>query len=251
MVVLVLLLHLHLSTCSCLTEAFARLYPPSEYAARNALSRTDGYWPWVSKKQEPPPEHTYGEFPLPFFSQILDRAWAVAGTHDDRSEAVFCDLGSGTGRLVLWAAAAHRWREVIGVELLPSLHAEAVAKRDAATALHDDPQFELTILTPHISLHEGSWDNGALYQRPGRTQFAEGATLTADLACGYRLPWDTVDVCFAYTTAFPHRSESPHRSGVLDDLSAALRDRLRAGCIVCTTEHTVAWSGSTPSTRTC
>ena len=37
-----------------LAEAFQRLYPPSEYDMRNAKSRTDGYWPYISRKEEPP-----------------------------------------------------------------------------------------------------------------------------------------------------------------------------------------------------
>jgi hypothetical protein len=68
-------------------EAFdGYLYPPSEYGARNGASRTDGYWPYVSKGEEPP--LAYGEFPLPLFSRLVDRACALAGLGEkERGEA--------------------------------------------------------------------------------------------------------------------------------------------------------------------
>ena len=146
-----------------------------------------------------------GEFPLPFFSRVTDRMCEIAGI-GDRSDSVFCDVGSGTGRLVLWAAATQSWRAVLGVELLPSLHQLAIEKREEAVALQAKGALELR--TSRISLHEGSWDDCAL------------------------LPWETVDICFAYTTAFPHDD-----ANVLVDLSKALCDRLRLGSLVCTTDY--------------
>jgi hypothetical protein len=111
-----------------------------------ALSRQDGYWPYISTGEEPPPELVYGEFDVGFFGTILDRALelmhsdssssrsttataATTGTLDSAaSSKVFCDLGSGTGRLVLTAAALYPWKLVRGIELLPGIHAQAVAQ---------------------------------------------------------------------------------------------------------------------------
>ena len=84
-------------------HAFERLFPMADINLRNAASRTDGYWPFVGRKEEPPTQLTYGEFPLEFFTAAVDRAVALSGI--DRTSATFCDIGSGAGRLVLWAAA--------------------------------------------------------------------------------------------------------------------------------------------------
>jgi len=105
------------------------LYPPSGWQLRNAASRTDGYWPYITKGDEPPRDLVYGEFDLYFFARLLDRAhYHFVGSADDAPPAtwegkVFVDLGSGTGRLTLGAAALHpSWKLCRGIELLKGLH---------------------------------------------------------------------------------------------------------------------------------
>ena len=184
--------------------AFEKLFPSEELSLRNAASRTDGYWPFVARKEEPPMAFTYGEFPLSFFSVVLDRACAAAGRdRTARSELSFLDIGSGTGRLVLWAAVTHKWKAARGIEVLPGLHRAACKKLEAAL----DMRHELELRTIPEFL-EGSWDDASV------------------------LPWAEVDVSFAYTTAFPHGEDA-----VLHDLTSALAARLRRGCIVCTTDY--------------
>jgi hypothetical protein len=108
------------------------LYPPTELEARTALSRKDGYWPYVREGIDPPESNTYGEFDFFFFSQLLDRAHGLWKTHNgeaiaDWSDKVFIDIGSGTGRLVAAAAALHpSWKACRGIELLPTIHESAV-----------------------------------------------------------------------------------------------------------------------------
>ena len=75
------------------------LYPTTDLSTRVAASRTDGYWPYISRKEEPPQDFTYGEFPLEFFQEVTTRATHLItpplshGT--DRLGATFLDLGSG------------------------------------------------------------------------------------------------------------------------------------------------------------
>jgi len=123
-----------------------RIFPPEALDRRNALSRSDGYWPYIQRGDEPPPHTTYGEFDFYFFAQLLDgvldyfynadddcnsysgRGEAAATTtkKKDWSDKVFVDIGSGTGRLVLAAAALHpNWRLCRGVELLEKIHRAA------------------------------------------------------------------------------------------------------------------------------
>ena len=190
-----------------LQAAFESLFPSAELSMRNAESRKDGYWPFVSQKKEPPLAFTYGEFPLPFFTKAVQKACVHAGLA--AGEGTFCDLGSGAGRLVLWAAATRKWAKVMGVEYLKSLHEAACAKLDEANAL---PGLEFTP-RERIVLREGSWEDPNLFD------------------------WSQVDVAFAYSTAFPAEA------GVLVELSAALTPRLREGCIVCTTDYTLDPAG--------
>lgn len=116
------------------------LYPPNTLDKRNAMSRTDAYWPYIQKGLEPPTELTYGEFDFYFFAQLLDRAILlldenmVQPTYSSNNglghqkQKIFCDIGSGTGRLVFAAAALHPqlFQLCRGVELLPSLHNAAI-----------------------------------------------------------------------------------------------------------------------------
>jgi len=207
------------AACCCATAGGARLnsliatfdkhlYPVADLDLRNAVSRTDGYWPYVAQKEAPPQALTYGEFPLPLFAQLVDRACAVAALDQEaRQQAVFCDIGSGCGRLVLFAAAAAKWKAVRGVELLQGLHEQATKKRDLARSLHAEGKLDLLTDAEHIDLVNGSW---------------EDPVLTA---------WEEIDVVFAYTTALPVEH------GVLCELSDALSPLLREGCVVCTTDY--------------
>ncbi|KAI2497044.1 hypothetical protein MHU86_17470 [Fragilaria crotonensis] len=114
-------------------QGLHELYPPTDLAKRNAASRTDGYWPFIQKGQDPPKQLTYGEFDFYFFAELLDRAqdlYYQGNNKDDDPPSwngkTFCDIGSGTGRLVLAAAALHPgWRLCRGVELLNSIHVVA------------------------------------------------------------------------------------------------------------------------------
>ena len=118
------------------------VYPPADAAHRNALSRTDGYWPFVHKGQAPPMELTYGEFDVHSLAAVLQEALLLLSSSPTTTTTttsttpppppswhgkVFTDIGSGTGRMVLAAAALHPTLALSrGVELLPSLHDTAV-----------------------------------------------------------------------------------------------------------------------------
>ena len=75
----------------------------------------------------------YGEIDPSAFARAL-------GWVEPRDGENFCDLGSGTGKAVLTAAALHRFACATGVELLEPLHAaaeQAYAKLPAAAILTD------------------------------------------------------------------------------------------------------------------
>ena len=174
-----------LLACSYTLHARTHLSPhlplPTDRRLTQGLpTRSLSVRPYVSKKEEPPAEYTYGEFPLPFFGELLDKAAAssAACPGGDRSAAEFLDLGSGAGRLVLAAAAATPpWKRVTGVEFLSSLHTLAEEKLAQAQALPGG------LLTSEVVLENCSWDSESL-----------------DLS--------SIDVAFAYTTHCPLREVS-------------------------------------------
>eukprot|EP00535_Pseudo-nitzschia_heimii_P010003 CAMPEP_0197178942 /NCGR_PEP_ID=MMETSP1423-20130617/4054_1 /TAXON_ID=476441 /ORGANISM="Pseudo-nitzschia heimii, Strain UNC1101" /LENGTH=404 /DNA_ID=CAMNT_0042628767 /DNA_START=43 /DNA_END=1257 /DNA_ORIENTATION=+ len=125
------------------------LYPPVGLNDRIALSRRDGYWPYIATGEDPPQELVYGEFEIPLLRKSLDRALGIvlgSGENDDRkteSDIVFCDLGSGTGRLVVAAAALYPgFRLCRGVELLESIYEEARAKVESCRRRPTDSERE-------------------------------------------------------------------------------------------------------------
>lgn len=77
-------------------------------------------------------ELTYGEWPVEAFLDALDLA--VDGL-PELGSLTFCDLGSGTGRLVLAAAARYPWARCVGIEALPELHAVSDSLLAAATSM--------------------------------------------------------------------------------------------------------------------
>lgn len=121
-----------------------KLFPPTQLEQRNALSRTDGYWPYVQDGKEAPKQHTYGEYDFYFFGQLLDRAHeiffdGIDSPPSDWTDKIFTDVGSGMGRLVFSAAALHPgWQKCRGVELLPSIHKAAQEQLECCRVDKDD-----------------------------------------------------------------------------------------------------------------
>jgi len=109
------------------------LYPPKELDKRNAISRKDGYWYYIKKGEENPQSLTYGEFDFLFFSELLDRAHHHYFNETETVQTngwdgkVFADIGSGTGRLVIGAAALHPgFSKCKGLEILSGIHEESL-----------------------------------------------------------------------------------------------------------------------------
>lgn len=185
------------------------LYPPSELQQRNAVSRTDGYWAFIKDGEEPPLEYTYGEIDLPFFAQLLDRVNDFVPDNGWKDKT-FCDIGSGTGRLVISAAALHpEFKLCRGVEYLPGCHNMAlttVAKCTGGLALS---QKDPLLLSP-IELQCAS--------------IGDPDTFIAD-----------VDVCFAAASCMTEE--------VLDMISRAVATQCKMGTIVITTDYEIPTSG--------
>jgi hypothetical protein len=58
------------------------------FRRRNALSRTDGYWPYIQKGEDLPQQFTYGEFDFTFFAQLSTVRTKSIFQHDNSDDKV-------------------------------------------------------------------------------------------------------------------------------------------------------------------
>lgn len=181
-----------------------KLFSPQDLDRRNALSRTDGYWPYIQKGEDPPQQFTYGEFDFYFFAELLDRAHEIyVDNNNDNSndkvqpdwqDKVFVDIGSGTGRLALAAAGLHpTWRKCRGVELLPGLHKaaeenlESCSQRTsdqqcyALAATNDETGVEESLALAPIEFTCGSFDDPYVYFGDADCVFVFSSCMTEGL----------------------------------------------------------------------
>ncbi|CAB9500559.1 Histone methylation protein DOT1 [Seminavis robusta] len=192
-------------------EGLDVLYPPTELAARNAKSRTDGYWPFLKgADSEPPVEFTYGEFDALFFAQLLDQAASFfvssSTTYDGK---IVADIGSGAGRLVLGAAALHpRLAKCIGIEILPGIH--EMALENVAQCQKQQQQEQQGLLPPHN-----------LPLAPIELVCASISDPTLDIS--------QVDVFFIASTCMPE--------SVLVEIAHAIGCQCRVGTLVMSTDY--------------
>jgi hypothetical protein len=224
--------------------ALEALYPSSGLDERIALSRKDGYWPYIQKGEDPPQEFVYGEFDVGFFAHVLERAAAYnlvgTGTANDDSDSmesspwkdkVFCDLGSGTGRLVLAAAALHPWKLCRGIELLDGIHqgATGILKRCCwpSTELGHEQQHAAKCF---------SADSAALPLHDESSAASSSISLAPiELKCGsFDDPYEffgDANLIFVFSSCM-----SPH---ILVKLARSIGRQCQPGCLVLTTEYTL------------
>lgn len=220
------------------------MYPPRELSRRNARSRTDGYWKYVERGEEPPREFTYGEFDVDFFGMLLDRSWehyleGEAGDDEGGADCstasawrnrTFIDIGSGAGRLVLTAAALHpEWRLCRGLEILEGLHNMSTSIADRCR-LDDEERQTLGVTNDNLHRilripHNDTEDTTTIYS-------SCLPLAPVDFACGsFTNPYEylgDVDCAFVFSSCM-----SPD---LVKDLSIAIGRQCKPGTIVITTE---------------
>ena len=132
---------LNLERYQTVISGLNNLYPPNEVSNRTSISRSDGYWTYLEDGKEPPQHLTYGEFDFLFFAQLLEKSFRIldsnqynndhnliSGKHNNIYKGkTIVDIGSGSGRLVIGAAALYPDLKLCkGIEVLPSLHYSAL-----------------------------------------------------------------------------------------------------------------------------
>eukprot|EP00593_Proboscia_inermis_P011333 CAMPEP_0171310036 /NCGR_PEP_ID=MMETSP0816-20121228/20239_1 /TAXON_ID=420281 /ORGANISM="Proboscia inermis, Strain CCAP1064/1" /LENGTH=449 /DNA_ID=CAMNT_0011793957 /DNA_START=211 /DNA_END=1561 /DNA_ORIENTATION=- len=224
-----------------------RLYPSEGIDQRNALSRTDGYWKFIQRGEDPPMQFTYGEFDANFLGQLLDRCHAhyyskKSGCADtkpaDWEGKVFADIGSGTGRLVLAASALHpTFSKCKGLEILPGLHQRAVEIGHTVC--------DLVEISKDKNNNDGDNDNGG----NGITTLRKGS-LSPTLPLSPELQF----TCGSFTDPYIHLSDvdiafcfsSCMDPPLLTFLSAALGRQCQTGTLIITTEYPLPLTGTIP-----
>lgn len=228
---------------SHVTRGIDALYPPQELEKRNAQSRTDGYWKYVSRGEEPPKEFTYGEFDVEFFGELLDTAWEYFTESEEQSDdassvawkdKVFCDIGSGTGRLVLSAAALHpNWKLCRGLEILQKIHDISVQILDDCELSADGSDSSLTkycLRVPMANETSTCWKKEQILPLPlAQIQYTCGSFLNA-----YEYLGD-IDCAFVFSSCM--------KPSLVKDLSIAIGRQLRPGSIIITTEFPLVLRG--------
>mmetsp|Transcript_10601 Transcript_10601/g.21026 ORF Transcript_10601/g.21026 Transcript_10601/m.21026 type:complete len:486 (-) Transcript_10601:999-2456(-) len=238
------------------------LYPPTELAIRNAKSRTDGYWKYLERGEQPPQQYTYGEFDLEFFAELLDVAWGRIQKWNEEcisrdreicknqkksawENKVFCDIGSGTGRLVIAAAALHpHWKLCRGLEILQSIHEVSVEIASRCEVLKENinpDKYQSTSNDP-CEIRERSPSHALCIpcqRNDESTAVDRNDTLSASIplaplnfTCGsFADPYEylgDIDCAFVFSSCMG--------SDLIEELSRAIGRQCKPGTIIITTE---------------
>ena len=222
------------------------LYPPTELSNRNAISRSDGYWKYIKDGNEPPLEFTYGEFDIDFFGTLLDKAWEyyidgadVKGGGEEVQEyeiawqnKTFIDIGSGSGRLVLSAAALHPYFKVCkGLEILEGLNSVAALIAEQCR-LPSDTKEKSAYALPYITSTDNTTDDTST------TQLLQMAPI--QFKCGsFTNPYEhlsDIDVAFIFSSCM--------KPNLIQELSIAIGRQCKVGTIIITTEYPLYLKGT-------
>ena len=232
------------------------LYPPKNLDERNAMSRTDAYWPYIQKGLDPPSELTYGEFDFYFFAQLLDRAITLSdeqitkkpaivdnnirhNNNNMNDQKVFCDIGSGTGRLVFAAATLHPqlFQLCRGVELLPNIHNVATDNLQQCRKDNAYLENEQSLLPPIAVSH-------ALPSLDEKNNVISLPMAPIQFDCGsfddpYNIYYGDADIIFIFSSCMGSDL-------VQDTLAKSLGRQCPVGTIIITTDYMLPLHGYIP-----
>jgi len=272
-------------------EGLNQLYPPEALDERNAASRTDGYWPFIQQGQDPPKQFTYGEFDFVFLAELLDKAHGYYKKEPNNTNSssskeeeandmawndkVFCDIGSGTGRLVFGAAALHPgWKLCRGIEILKTISDVAKTKVEVCRESVDAANSVQQQKNATVQEEEEEWvenDFGLLVRPETRNEGDDKGSRVDHNATGMnepirysipfgnnanqRLPMAPVEfVCGSFDDPYNYFGDvdcvfcfsSCMSTSILGSLSQSIGRQCRPGTIVITTDFHLLLEGTIP-----
>jgi SAM-dependent methyltransferase len=217
------------SCSTCLSRSDAAqlldqsLLPKALFGARLGVSGASNENPKVMLINDPSLELAYGEFPFVSLDALVDVALMESNyaaneiTQRPSNKLSFLDLGSGAGRLCLYATMTRPGWKVCGIEIVPALHELA---RQASQGACDQGVFSTDAATVSSSNH-GS-----------KIQFLLGS------AQEYITILKQADIIFCYSTVWDTAGFSVESGAMV--LSSAWMELLRhcrPGSIVITTDR--------------
>lgn len=243
------------------------LCPPDEERDRNtagmqAFDTTDVYRGNVIENDDPRTQYTYGEFPFDSFDVLVDRALELRDTNgnnfgkDQRKRNAMVDLGSGSGRLVFYAALTRgcndeEEREQVscksqfitcefhGIEIGSKLHSLALKSlqrgNNSGWFSYDD---NTRSMKSNITFHHG---NALLVEDPyfpshsNSDEIHESATSQKSI----RSVLSRATLLFAYSTVWETDHFDPNLQAMIlsRKWSQTLASLCRNGCIAITTDR--------------
>lgn len=205
---------------------------------------------------------------MEFFGELLDKAWGwwLKRSGDEKQHTtvdattvipwknkVFCDIGSGAGRLVITAAALHpNWKVCKGLEILEGIHdfSVEIAERCRVKDDHGEENKDTTIDTKggeiqyvlRVPNDIDSLQNATTHPRSSNTN-KNGTTLSLapiQFTCGsftdpYQYLGD-IDCAFVFSSCM--------KPNLLQQLSVAIGRQCRPGTIIITTEFPLFLRGT-------
>lgn len=220
----------HLSRLNARKLMDERILPAKKHGERTEAGRdAQGLSREAVDVDDPRMAFTYGEFPLISFDALVDLSLPfvtrkVDENGEDSTERGLSvvDVGSGCGRLVLYAALSRPGWALHGIEISGTLHRIAVRAMDEAikggwmTAGELGSSEALAAASSSaLSLHEGP-----------ANEFGRSVFRSADLV-------------FAYSTIWPTRGFSPELRAMIigSEWSTMLAEHCKEGCICVTTDR--------------
>lgn len=255
----------------CYERAIARdmvnqiLCPPAEERERD-IAGTEAYdddnndcrvSTRLMTNDDPRGEYTYGEFPFSSFDQLIDRGLDFVAAPNDgdrrrRRKHTMVDLGSGCGRLVLYAALTRggsstddaettQW-DVHGIEIGMKLHSLAVRslQRGIDHGMFSRDNSDVTRYNGGriIGFHNGNVLHQDSIGSPSSST-SSSPTFSSSSINSIRLQLSQTNLLFAYSTVWETSRFDPELGAMI--LSSKWSNKLASacsdGCVAITTDR--------------
>ena len=229
------------------------IFPSQSYSDRIGIGREasglgeSGGGGILLTPDDPRLDQTYAEFPLQSWDTLMDKA--LLYVDGKQIECRFVDVGSGMGRISLYATLSRPQWDVHGIEISSVLHDKAVEVSEKAVEdklLVKDNEADYTTtelssstspsLSSNLSLYLGSAlqftvDDG---DDKGKNTYRDAISNNT-----IRSVLSSADLMFLYSTAFPAKNFDPEIGALVLDpqWSYSLSKSCRNGIVAVTTDR--------------
>ena len=225
------------------------IFPSQSYSDRIGIGREasglgeSGGGGILLTPDDPRLDQTYAEFPLQSWDTLMDKA--LRHVDEQQVGCRFVDVGSGMGRISLYAALSRSRWDVHGIEISSVLHDKAVevtekAVQDNLLVKNNDGDYTTTESSSstspppssNLSLYLGS----ALQYTDDDDDDKGRNTISSNTI---RSVLSSADLMFLYSTAFPAKNFDPEIGALVLDpqWSYSMSKSCRSGIVAVTTDR--------------